>query len=218
MNKEEKNKKIEEELKEEIIEETITTKQKENTELNLEELNKQQEAKIKELFDEITKLRSENNLLKLQINELNENYKRQVVEKAQQAEKILDSKIAELKSHYKEEFNDKQKYAIEKDAAKLIEVINNFDLALKHSPEDPVVKNYVVGFKMILGMFHNLLADLNIVEITIKPGDEFDHNFMEVLEQVSNNAYKTNQVIEVLRPAYKLHDHVVCFAKVKVAK
>ncbi|MBR4486173.1 nucleotide exchange factor GrpE, partial [bacterium] len=155
---------------------------------------------------------------KLQINELNENYKKQVLEKAVQAQKILNEKQEEIKIRYQNEFDDKKKYAIEKDAGKLIEVINNFDLARKHSPQDPQVKNYVTGFKMILNMFKNLLNDLHIHEIEIKPGDEFDHNFMEVLEQIPSDRYKTNQVIEVLRPAYKLHDHVVSFAKVRVAK
>ncbi|MBO6094531.1 nucleotide exchange factor GrpE [bacterium] len=206
--------KDEEHSTEECTDTTCSKHNKEEEKLDLNELKKANE----ELEKENQKLHHEIALLKLQINELNENYKKQVIEKAQQAQKILNEKQEEIKLKYQNEFDDKKKYAIEKDAAKLIEVINNFDLALKHSPQDPQVKNYVTGFKMILNMFKNLLNDLHINEIEIKPGDEFDHNFMEVLEQIPSDRYKTNQVIEVLRPAYKLHDHVVCFAKVRVAK
>lgn len=196
-----------------------------NNEENVDDSNLQnnsiqdnQEEIINKLKDDIARLNLENDSLRIQIKELNENYKKQVIEKAIQAEKMLNENIDKLKERYKNEFDIKQKYAIEKDAIKLIDVINNFDMALKHSPSDPQVKNYVTGFKMILSMFHNLLDDLNIKEITINLGDEFNHDYMEVLEQIPSDIYKTNQVIEILKPAYKLHDHVISFAKVRVAK
>lgn len=187
-----------------------------------EEKNTESESKENKMLDDLKKdnekLRAENELLRFEIKKLNDSYKQQVLEKAKQAEVILNEKIEELKLRYKNEFDTKQKYAIEKDANKLIDVINNFEFALKHSPEDPILKNYVAGFKMILGMFHTLLNDLQIHQIKITPGEMFDHNFMEVVEQIPSDRYKTNQVIEVLRPAYKLHDRVISFAKVRVAK
>lgn len=196
--------------------------------INENQLNNKEEDKKKEVLEnnklietlqkEIDKLKIENDLLKIRINELNENYKKQVLEKANQAQQILNENIDKLKEKYQNEFKDRQKYALEKDAIKLIDVINNFDIALKHSPQDPQIKNYVTGFKMISNMFQNLLNDLNIKKIEIKPGDTFNHDYMEALEHIYSDKYKSNQVIEVLKPAYKLHDHIISFAKVTVAK
>ncbi|MCQ2956963.1 MAG: nucleotide exchange factor GrpE [Mycoplasmoidaceae bacterium] len=71
---------------------------------------------------------------------------------------------------------------------------------------------------MYVTKFNNLLADLNIQEITVQVGQEFDPKIMEPFETVKDPSKPDNSVATILKPGYKLYDHILKPVLVKVIK
>lgn len=138
-------------------------------------------------------------------------------EKAEQANKIIKAKIEEVKIQSQREINEIKKYAIEPYACELIDIINQFEKALSYESKDEKIRNYQSGFKMFVNMFKSALSNMNIKEINVKVGDEFDGKTMECLELVESNNLK-NSVVEIINNGYLLHDRVIKPTLVKVSK
>ncbi|MDE7433801.1 MAG: nucleotide exchange factor GrpE, partial [Mycoplasmoidaceae bacterium] len=85
-------------------------------------------------------------------------------------------------------------------------------------PDDPKVLNYQKGFNMFLTMFKTLLNDINVQEIDVKVGEEFNPNFMECFELQNSNDIKENHVIKVVNKGYKLHERIIVPTLVVVCK
>jgi molecular chaperone GrpE len=156
--------------------------------------------------------------LKNQIELINKDYVSKIREKAEQANFLLNQKINELTSKSNNELNEQKKYAIEKQAYKLIEVINQFEYALSIKSTDEKIKKYQAGFNMFLVMFKNLLLDLNITEIDIKVGDKFDPVTMECVEFKHDNSLEENHVLTVVTKGYKLYKRIIQPAIVVLVK
>ncbi len=173
-----------------------------NTSLNNEILNKDQ--RIKELEN--------------QIKQFNENYKNEINKKTIEAQKLVESKIKEQQEKFEKEIQHIKKFALKDKAVELINIINNFDVAVSFTPEDPNVANYVQGFRMFSTMFKNYLANNNIIAIEPSIGDNYDPLTMEAFEAEFNPSFKANQIIKVIKKGYKLHDIVIIPASVVVCK
>jgi molecular chaperone GrpE len=176
-------------------------------EKHINELNKLIEQKEKTILT-----------LKSQLEDFNRDYVTKLTTKMNEANELLKTKEKELIEKKDEEIKEIKKYAISKDAGKLIIVINQFERALAFTPKDPVVQNYQNGFKMFLNMFKNALNEMGIEEIVIEKGVEFDPNIMEVIDHVDGGEMPSNHVVEVVSNAYKLHDKLIQVATVKVAE
>jgi molecular chaperone GrpE len=106
-------------------------------------------------------------------------------------------------------------YGLEKPAIKLLEVVANFDIANQAVHSAPAeVKNYLTGFKMIHQSLINVLKTMEIHEIMIEAGDEFDPIAMEVGEEEESKDIPSGKVIRVETKGYRLHDRVLIVAKV----
>jgi molecular chaperone GrpE len=186
----------------------------------------EQENELKKLQDELKQVKEQLIAKELkifslesQIQKSQEEYVTKVTAKATEAQKIVDSKLKELQVKFENDTKEIKKYAIKKDAQKIIECVSQLELALSSVTNAPeTVKNYLMGFKMILDSFNNALEDMNIKVIEIRLGDEFDSTTMECYDQEENSIYKTNQVVEIVSKGYRLHDHVIQFALVKLSK
>lgn len=99
---------------------------------------------------------------------------------------------------------------------KLLPALDCFYSVMQNEPEDPVLKNYLVGFRYIYNMLTDALKDEGVTEIEPKVNDKFDFNLMEAVEAVDGE--KDDVIVEVRRKGYKLHDRIIKHAQVVVSK
>lgn len=111
-----------------------------------------------------------------------------------------------------------RKYGGEKLASNILPVIETFKTVLKTSPDIPEVKNYLIGFEMIVNQIDNALAESGVTMIQTKIGDDFSPELHTAIEQVETEAVESGKISAVISNGYKLHDRVIKHASVKVAK
>jgi molecular chaperone GrpE len=114
-----------------------------------------------------------------------------------------DEQIASLRSTVK--------VSVVKD---LLPVIDNFERALKHAPEELKGNDYIKGIEGIVKLFEKTLADIGVERIKTV-GEPFDPHYHEA---VSMEEGEGNQevVSEELQSGYKLGDEVIRHAMVRV--
>lgn len=173
---------------------------------------------IKMLNNKLEEKDNQIKLLEAKINEYNNNYLNEINKKTLEAEQILKNKVNEYQQKFESEIAHIKKYALKDKVLDLINVINNFEMALNSSPTDPAVKNYVDGFKMFANMFQNYLSNSGIIAIIPKIGDEYDSKTMDAIDTEVTKQFKTHSVVKVVKKGYKLHDVVILPATVIVAK
>jgi molecular chaperone GrpE len=98
----------------------------------------------------------------------------------------------------------------------LLPVIDNFERALKHVPEDLADNDYVKGVQGVVKQFEKTLADMGVEKIRTV-GELFDPN---VHEAVSMEDGEGDQeiVCEELQSGYKINNDVIRHAMVKVKR
>jgi molecular chaperone GrpE len=204
-------------------EEKIINKEEENTceckECHCEENSNKIVELTLENVDLKAEVTSKNKIieeLNKQIEKFNSDYVLKLQAKMQEANMLLKEKQNELQEKTNNEIKEIKKYAIEKHAGKIIDVINQFDLALSYTPNDEKLKNYQMGFKMFLDMFKNALNDMGIVEIAIKLNDEFNPTTMEAVDHIEKEGIENGHVAQIISKGYKLHDRIIQTATVKL--
>lgn len=170
-----------------------------------------------EKFVENIVLNYENELSKLpDLQKMNEDFKNKVIDIENSASKKVMDKIEEIDKKKKEEVENAKKYAIEKSISSAINVIDQLEIAISFAINDPAIKNYVSGFKMVLDMFLKWLSELGIKQINVKTNDPFNEQIMSAIEKVSSNLMK-NHVVKVIKSGYMLYDKIIRHAAVTVS-
>ena len=95
----------------------------------------------------------------------------------------------------------------------LLPVLDNFDRALVHAEDSPVLEGIVMVQKQMLEILNR--AGLEKVGA---PGEPFDPNFHDAIMQEETEDVPSGSIIEVLQPGYKYQDKLLRAAMVKVAK
>ncbi len=149
---------------------------------------------------------------------MGEAYKDLLAQAEKKANELIKNKIDENDAKFKRELTEAKKYAIKDAALDLIDIIAEFSAAINHPVTDPKIANWLSGFKMYLTKFNNLLNDLHIQQIVVNEGQEFDPNIMEPFETVADATKPDNTVVTILKPGYKLYDHILKPVLVKVIK
>ncbi|MCH9609282.1 MAG: Protein GrpE [Chlamydiales bacterium] len=109
-------------------------------------------------------------------------------------------------------------YAIENALSEVIQPIDNFRQALDFAEgSSEEVKNWAVGFEMIIGQFKQVLSGHGIEEYS-SAGKHFDPHFHEAVEMVETADHKPGIIVEELVSGYKKGDRAIRVARVKVAK
>jgi len=146
-------------------------------------------------------------------------YKDSLIQVEERANKLVQQKSNENEAKAKAELDEAKKYAIKDSALKLIAIIDDLERACNFPAPDPKVKSFLVGCKMILTKFNNLLADLHISIIEPKVGEGFNPATMACFEETVQDPSKVNDtIVEVLEKGYMLHKHILKPALVKVVK
>lgn len=102
-------------------------------------------------------------------------------------------------------------------------VLDNFDLALKHTPEDLKDNNWVKGVSHIRQQLEMILKGEGAEEIKCI-GEKFDPVMHEALEEVESDKVSDGSgsspqvVLEELQKGYKLDGRVIRPSKVKISK
>lgn len=202
-------------------------KEKDNKNENLNKENKSNSTQkelddAKALIVELKKqIEQKNKLLNefnQKVNDLNEQFIKKVNEKSQEAQKILDQRIKEVNLKFEQKISEIKKYAIKDNILDLLKILNQYNMALNQKNDDPKINNFLSGFKMFQSLFKRWLNDINVKEIEVKIGDEFNPDTMEAVDIDNHSELKENHVTKVLENGFKLHDRMIVHAKVVVAK
>ncbi len=98
----------------------------------------------------------------------------------------------------------------------LLPVIDNFERALKHVPEELKENDYVKGVQGVVAQFDKTLADMGVKRIqTI--GQDFNPHFHEAVG-IEDGEGDKEVVSEELQAGYQIGDTVIRHAMVKVTK
>ncbi len=189
-------------------------------ESKIEESKKENEDKIliEQLKSEVSSLQKKVNSYEAQIDEINKEYVAKLTEKAKQASLLIEQQTNEIKQKLQTEFTNKAKYATESIAIEIVNVTNQFEIALSHTPNDPKIQNYQKGFNMFLTMLKTILNNINVTEIEANVNDEFNPNTMECFEVENNPNINDNHIVKIIKKGYKLHDRVIVPTLVIVSK
>jgi len=96
----------------------------------------------------------------------------------------------------------------------LLPVIDNFERALKHVPQDLEDNDYIKGVQAVVKQFEKTLADMGVQRIKTV-GEPFDPRFHEAVMMEEGDG--TQEVVsEELQSGYALGDEVIRHAMVKV--
>jgi molecular chaperone GrpE len=129
--------------------------------------------------------------------------------------------LAELENSRKRMQKEKSEsifFAIENTIAEFLPLIDNFENALnfaKNSSEE--VKNWSMGFQMILSQFKDILHNHGIVAYHSE-GNVYDPLYHEALEIIETNDQPDGSIIEEFAKGYKSVNRVIRPAKVKITR
>lgn len=113
---------------------------------------------------------------------------------------------------YLEEF---RKYANEDTIVKLLPTIDNFELAIKHLPENLEKTDWVKGMVCIKGQFDNFLKEIGVEEIKAV-GEKFDPSLFESVGEKESSKEEGTIITEVQK-GYKMKGKTIRVGKVMVA-
>lgn len=109
-------------------------------------------------------------------------------------------------------------YAIENIIIDFLRPIDNLENALNMAEQmSDEVRNWAIGFEMILTQFKDVLAQNKVVPIVSK-GHSFDPHDHEAVEVEETKAYKPGTIIDEFVKGYKIGGRTIRPARVKVAK
>lgn len=121
-----------------------------------------------------------------------------------------------LRKSYEKDHETMVKYRGQPFVEKLLPTLDSFYLVLKVTPEDNMLKNYLIGFQMIYNGMITALQDEGVEQIIPEKGVEFDPNIMQAIDVVEGD--KDNIVHEISKPGYKIRDRLIRPAMVVVTK
>lgn len=96
----------------------------------------------------------------------------------------------------------------------LLPVIDNFERALKHVPEDIKDHDYITGVQGVVKQFEKTLGDIGVERIKTV-GEPFDPKLHEAVSMEEGDSGEET-VCEELQSGYKLGDDVIRHAMVRV--
>jgi len=110
--------------------------------------------------------------------------------------------------------------------ADLVPILDNFNMAVAHVPEDKKGDPWVTGITYIEKQFEEVIAGYGVNVMEVKVGDAFDPTRHEALEMQNGNIKMENEeekdqskehtVVKVMQKGYTMGDKVIRAAKVTV--
>lgn len=95
----------------------------------------------------------------------------------------------------------------------LLPVLDNFDRALTHAEDSPILEGIVMVQKQMM----DILNRAGLAKVG-EPGEVFDPNFHDAVMQEAKEGAEPGTILEVLQPGYKYQEKLLRAAMVKVAQ
>ena len=167
-----------------------------------EVLSKKELKKIEKLENEISELQEQLEKAKADMEHWKNEYYRA----------YADTK--NLRNNLEKEHREALKYRSEGFIEELLPVLDSFFSVLAKEPEDPTLKNYLIGFQYIYKNLTSVLENEGVVEISPEVGKTFDAKVMNAVDTVEG---EDNIITKVYNKGYKLHDRIIRPANVQVS-
>jgi len=121
-------------------------------------------------------------------------------------------KLAEMENYKKrvdEDMKRERKYAGYSLANRLVDSLVIFNQALNMETNDPNLKNFLHGFKMIDEMIFNAMKDEGVAVIDTKVGDPFDPTKQEAVDIEYDPQKPENTVLKVQKKGFLFKDRIL---------
>lgn len=129
----------------------------------------------------------------------------------------LAADFQNFKRRTEQEKSDIYKYANEKFATGLLEVLDNFDRAIEQENQDTSIdENFLEGMKMIFSQLQNVLKQNGVEEIDAL-GKPFDPLLHHAVMTENTDEFESGEVTKVMQKGYTLKDKVIRPSMVAVA-
>ncbi len=144
--------------------------------------------------------------------------KRELAEEKSKAENNLagwqraQADFVNYKRFVEQEKQETSRYAATNVILSFLPILDDFDRAIEHIPEEEKKKSWLEGFLLIQKKFKDILEKQGISAIECQ-GAEFDHNCMDAITCMPG---KKDIVLQEIEKGYKLNDKVIRPAKVIV--
>ena len=129
--------------------------------------------------------------------------------------------LAEMNNMQRRMQKEKQetiRFAIENTIEDFLPPLDNLENALKFAGESSKeVKNWAIGFEMILSQFRDVLHNNGIIAFHSK-GNIFDPHYHEAMEIIETQEHPDGIILEEIAKGYKSSSRTIRPAHVKVAK
>lgn len=100
---------------------------------------------------------------------------------------------------------------------KLLEVLDEFELAMLNAERTPELQRFLQGFEMVYAKLQDILRSEGLERIEAK-GEPFDPELHEALLQADEDGEGEQVVVDVLRTGYRLKGRVIRPSGVKVGR
>lgn len=165
-----------------------------------EDMHEEHEASKKERRN---KHKEQVDALELEIKELKDKMLRNAAELENFKKRMHNERILDRKYASKNLIND------------LLMPLDQLDRIVNMKTDNELLKNFLIGFKMINDQLFNVLTTDGVKEIEAL-GKPFDPNVHHALEKVENKEKENGIVIEVVQKGYTYKDQLLRPAMVKV--
>ncbi len=123
-----------------------------------------------------------------------------------------------MRKRMQKEKQEMTRYAIDNILAEIIAPLDSFEQALElASNMSQDVKNWAVGFQMILSQFKQVLQDNHVVSFKSE-GESFDPHKHDAIELEESEAIEPGIVLKEYVRGYKSGERIIRPARVKVSK
>jgi molecular chaperone GrpE len=129
---------------------------------------------------------------------------------------LADSENA--RKRMQKEREEMTKYAIENVLTEFLHPLDNLEKALLFAESmSDEVRNWAVGFEMLLNQFKQILSNHGVEEYH-SVGKHFDPHQHEAVEMVETTEYEPGVVVDEFVRGYRIGNRPIRVARVKVAK
>jgi molecular chaperone GrpE len=140
-------------------------------------------------------------------------------EKSQYKDALLRAQadLANYKRRAEEERDEQLRFANSRLVLKLLPVLDDFRLALRHASSSDAGASWLEGVELIRRKLENLVESEAVSRIDVE-GKDFDPSEHEALAYQESADHREGQVLSVVREGYRLHGRIIRPALVILAK
>lgn len=130
----------------------------------------------------------------------------------------LLAEVENMRKRLTKEKQEMTRFAIDNVMAEIIDPLDNLEKALQGADRmSPEVRNWAMGFQMILNQFKEVLQNHGVTPFT-SVGTQFDPFLHDAVEVEETDAQPEGTILEEYVRGYKSKDRTIRPARVKVAK